>query len=296
MPKRAREPEESEPELWAVGNDSPCFDWPPKYRQYSENILGAQRTDEPLCKESSNPLSPSFGQGWEYLVKWDTYDISESTWEPITHLQHCQELLRKFWEDAGEEAMTTNIPNFEILVPSYVGSPIKKTKRYTSSQKSPRSRHRATGSESTSPALKIKIRRPIASTSTPQTSTNFTAREAPVTPPTPPSVPTPITPITPPPTPEPEPADYLEQSFISPSELDSAATPVLVANEDVVFSNVPDVYLTSWQPVDDAFGVQPPDIPVAAEENGPAGSSSLFAIGSDPDLVDLFLSTPSDIF
>ncbi|KAJ6497696.1 hypothetical protein C8R45DRAFT_983888 [Mycena sanguinolenta] len=99
MPKRAREPEESEPELWAV-----------------EKIIGAQRTDESLCKESTDPLSPSFGQGWEYLVKWDRYDISDSTWEPFTHLRNCQELLRNFWEDAGEEAMVTNIPNFEILV------------------------------------------------------------------------------------------------------------------------------------------------------------------------------------
>ena len=32
----------------------------------------------------------------EFLVKWKNYDISESTWEPKTHLKNAQTTLRQF--------------------------------------------------------------------------------------------------------------------------------------------------------------------------------------------------------
>ena len=36
------------------------------------------------------------GKGDEFLVKWLGYPDSENTWEPITHLTNCRQLLKKF--------------------------------------------------------------------------------------------------------------------------------------------------------------------------------------------------------
>ncbi|KAJ7244135.1 hypothetical protein B0H12DRAFT_1236183 [Mycena haematopus] len=293
MPKRAREPEpEPDSELYPV-----------------ETILGARRTHEPLRNDSTDSTSPWFGQGWKYLIKWEGYP--EPTWEPFAHVQECQEHLRKFWEDAGEEVMVTNIADFEIRArpqglhaSASMGSPTKKTKRH--SQKSPSRRSQARLAREEPPvvhnrSLKIKFRPPIASTSLAQTPTNSTMHKAPASPPTPPNIPTPTAPLSPPLTPEPEPADYLsDTTFIPLFEFDSSATPgpTLVPDEHVPASSrcVPDVYLNTWQPVDDGSGVQPQDLPMGPAENGSSGSSLLFGVGPDSDLVNFILDTPSNIF
>ena len=34
--------------------------------------------------------------GVEYLLKWLNYNISESTWEPISQLNHCKRLIQLY--------------------------------------------------------------------------------------------------------------------------------------------------------------------------------------------------------
>jgi hypothetical protein len=38
------------------------------------------------------------GRQWKYLVKWEGYDTSENTWEPLKHLRKegVQELIEQF--------------------------------------------------------------------------------------------------------------------------------------------------------------------------------------------------------
>jgi transposase InsO family protein len=50
------------------------------------------------------------GRKTEYLVKWLGYPDSESTWEPMTHLTNCQQLLRQYRrrQDPEEEDTSTS--------------------------------------------------------------------------------------------------------------------------------------------------------------------------------------------
>jgi hypothetical protein len=34
--------------------------------------------------------------GVEYLLKWLNYDVSESTWEPKSQLNHCKRLIQQY--------------------------------------------------------------------------------------------------------------------------------------------------------------------------------------------------------
>ena len=36
------------------------------------------------------------GRQWKYLVKWEGYDTSENTWEPLKHLKKVQEMIKQF--------------------------------------------------------------------------------------------------------------------------------------------------------------------------------------------------------
>jgi hypothetical protein len=46
------------------------------------------------------------GKKKKYLVKWLGYDESENSWEPLSHLTHCKELLYSFHHPTSTPSFT----------------------------------------------------------------------------------------------------------------------------------------------------------------------------------------------
>ncbi|KAF8178620.1 hypothetical protein K438DRAFT_1268474 [Mycena galopus ATCC 62051] len=286
MPKRAKEQEEK---LWEV-----------------ELIIGARRTNESLRSDSSDSASSWFGCGWTYCVKWEGW--VEPTWEPFDNVRNCQEHLRNFWEEAGEDAMVTNVPDFEVharlewleergVQSESMPSPTKKTKRSPAqSQSHDRSKTRTTRRKTSaqqSPSLKVKlrIRSPKGSSSTTQQTPTSSTSEVPATPFT--------TPISPPPTPtpEPEPAnrppDDLFDTSDTPQASDPFFTPTLAPDGYPLPSTVPDLYLSTWQPELGGLGIDPQDL-FAEPAEDTSQSSSLLGADLDPNSADSLLNAASN--
>lgn len=51
-----------------------------------------------------------------YMVKWKGYELSDATWEPESHLETCEDLLRKYKKNNGllESKKNQKIKNSKI--------------------------------------------------------------------------------------------------------------------------------------------------------------------------------------
>ncbi|KAK7057553.1 hypothetical protein R3P38DRAFT_3252650 [Favolaschia claudopus] len=187
MPKRTRDPEDTQQPLYEV-----------------EYIIAAQRTDEPFLEGYDNKNSEYYGSGWVYHVKWKDYPDTNWAWQPSENLKKCQFLIREFWEDVGLNALRTQCPELEFPASDefltrhqgFTSSPSKKARRKSSSpQKTSPVKREA--SPRKRPSLRIQTK-PVASTSRIESPT--TASPTPSSPTD--AMRTPATPISPPLTPE----------------------------------------------------------------------------------------------
>ncbi|KAJ7668638.1 hypothetical protein DFH06DRAFT_204175 [Mycena polygramma] len=298
MPKRARE-DASDPKLYEV-----------------EFILGARRTHENFYSDSHNPESKGFGYGWEYLVKWKGWPDRDNSWEPFEHFDSPFCILQ-FWDEAGHEALRTNVPGFEVHArPDWIQdhrssklseptrrTPSKKASTVTARQtdhleaRQTRSSTRTRKETTTSPqtptrrrqtAVEKKLHLPIASPSGTQTPVH--PREIPTTPTTP------TTPLSPPLTPEREAEPKTETQSEDPSNLldvHSQFAPTFVPDYTSpptalgAHSNLLDVYIGAWSPPH-AYP-ETDSLCAPLDDFGIQGSS---LITPEPEFCD-FLDTPA---
>ena len=88
---------------------------------YHEDEIGNRKPPEPGPIEVEGHdeyeleriLDSRVHRGWvQYLVKWKGYDISEATWEPLTHLRdHAQEAIKDFHVEHPEAPQPTSMTN-----------------------------------------------------------------------------------------------------------------------------------------------------------------------------------------
>ena len=52
--------------------------------------------DEPLYAIEAILDKRKFRKTWKYLVKWKGYDEQDSTWEPLSHLEYCADLVAEY--------------------------------------------------------------------------------------------------------------------------------------------------------------------------------------------------------
>ena len=43
------------------------------------------------------------GRGLKYLIKWEGYSDDENTWEPVSNLKDCSNLVAQYWEQRGDK-------------------------------------------------------------------------------------------------------------------------------------------------------------------------------------------------
>jgi hypothetical protein len=47
-----------------------------------------------------------FGSEIKYLIKWENWDESSNTWEPLSHLKQCMDMVREFEAKKKQESKT----------------------------------------------------------------------------------------------------------------------------------------------------------------------------------------------
>jgi hypothetical protein len=50
----------------------------------------------------------TIARGREYKVKWLGWPVEEATWEPTSHLDHCEEILNKYYRSPKDASQRRN--------------------------------------------------------------------------------------------------------------------------------------------------------------------------------------------